>query len=118
MTRMLPAALEKRLQPRHGPLHIAARVEQIDELLERATLHLEPLRAQAQDGEAERREAPWLPPLLAARMAAAQAESVATVEALCARLAGLRDGFASMPVDEALASPAPMPVRWDDAEAA
>jgi len=118
MTRMLPAALEKRLQPRYGPLHIAARVAQIDELLGRAGVHLEPLRAQARQGEAERREAPWLPPLLAARMAAAQADSVATVEALWARLAGLREGFATMPVDETLTSAAPVPVRWDDAEAA
>ncbi|HSV70820.1 MAG TPA: AAA family ATPase [Methylibium sp.] len=118
MLRLMAAAMEHRAVPAYGPLHIAARVAQVDELLARAATHLAPLRERAAAAEAALREAPWLPPALAARIAAGHAGSVATVEALLARLDAARAGFAALPVDPALAEAPPRPVKWDEAAVA
>jgi MoxR-like ATPase len=118
MLRLMAAAMERRAVPAYGPLHIAARVGQLDELRARAAGHLAPLRERAAVAEAALRQAPWLPPALAARIAAGHAGSVLTVEALVARLDAVRAGFAAMPVDPALAGGAPAPVAWDEAAAA
>jgi MoxR-like ATPase len=118
MLRLMAAAMERRAVPAYGPLHIAARVGQLDELRARAAGHLAPLRERAAGAEAALRQAPWLPPALAARIAAGHAGSVVTVEALVARLDAVRAGFAALPVDPALAGGAPAPVAWDEAAAA
>jgi MoxR-like ATPase len=118
MLRLMAAAMERRAVPAYGPLHIAARVGQLDELRTRAAGHLAPLRERAAVAEAALRQAPWLPPALAARIAAGHAGSVAGVAALVARLDAVRAGFAAMPVDPALAGGAPAPVAWDEAAAA
>jgi MoxR-like ATPase len=125
MARMLSARLEERMRPQFGPLHIAARVAQADELLARTQAHLAPLREAAAQTAAELARSPWLPPALARRIAAARAESVATVDSLRDRLQAVRAGFAALPVDPALANPAavdpapaqrPAPIRWDEAQ--
>lgn len=119
LTRMLATTLEERMQPRYGPLHIEARVAQLEDLLARAAGHLEPMLAHADALTADLREAPWLPPALALRIVAAQSASVRTVEALMRRLQAVRASFATLPVDPALAGePAPAPLRWPDAAAA
>lgn len=119
MPRLLAAGAEDRLRRRFGPLHVEARVAQIDALLRQAGDALAPLRVRE---ALVRRElpdaAPWLPPTLVACVAEAAAASVATVEALVARLRALRVAFAALPVDAALTGPAPEPVRWSAAETA
>lgn len=118
LTRIVSAKLEERLRPRYGPLHIAARVAQVDELLARCAAHLAPLRERAAATQTALATAPWLPPELAARIAVAQMASVTTLEALLARLQSVREGFAALPLDAALADPAPAPLTWPDAAAA
>ncbi|WP_428421762.1 AAA family ATPase [Methylibium sp.] len=118
VTRLVTATLEARMQPRYGARHIAARVAQLDELLARATAHLQPLRSRAAAMDEALRDALWLPPALAARIAAAHAASVQVVEALLARLQTVRADFAALPVDAAAAGVAPAPVRWGEAAAA
>ncbi|HWH74557.1 MAG TPA: AAA family ATPase, partial [Methylibium sp.] len=114
MLRMMASAMERRAAPAYGPLHIAARTAQLDELSARAEGHLVPLRGRRDAAEAALRQAPWLPPALAQRIRQAHAASVANVEALLARLAVTRAGFAAMPVDPTLADGTPVPVVWDE----
>lgn len=118
VARLVTAALEAQLQPRYGPRHIAARVAQLDELLARATAHLQPLRERAAAMDEALRDALWLPPALAEQIEAAHAASVQVVVALLARLQAVRTDFAALPVDAALAGDAPEPLRWSEAAAA
>jgi MoxR-like ATPase len=115
---MVTASLEARMLPRYGARHIAARVAQIDELLARADSHLQPLRDRAAAMDQALQQAPWLPPALAAHIAAAHAASLQTMDALIARLQAVRADFAALPVDAATAGAAPAPVRWDEAAVA
>ena len=118
VARMVTASLEARMQPRYGACHIAARVAQLDELLARAVSHLQPLRTRAAAMDEALRQAPWLPPALAARIATAHAASVQTMDALIARLQAVRADFAALPVDAAATGAAPAPVRWSEAAVA
>jgi MoxR-like ATPase len=117
MARMLRTPLESRALPRYSPVHIAARVAQLDELCGRA----ETLHAQAVDrattSQAQRGHAVWLTPSLAQRIAEAHDRALATLADLCTRLRAVRAGFAALEVDERLAGTAPEPVRWPAGEA-
>ncbi|WP_295641430.1 AAA family ATPase [uncultured Methylibium sp.] len=117
LTRIVSATLEAKLQPRYGPLHVEARVAQVDELLERAAAHLQPLRARALAMQDALRQAPWLPPALAQRIVDAHEDSVQTVSDRVERLQIVRAGFAALPIDTALTD-APRPVTWSEAQAA
>ena len=113
MPRLVAAGAEERLRRRYGPLHVAARVGQVDELLRQAGDALAPLL----EREARvRRElpaaAPWMPPELVTRIVEAAARSVSTLEGLVLRLRSLRAGFAALPVDPTLPGTAPEPLRW------
>lgn len=118
MTRLVSSTLEARLRPHYGPLHIAARVAQVDELLARAAGFLQPLHERAAALQASLPKAPWLPPALKSRVDQAQRASLATVGALVERLQAVRSGFAALPVDATLAATAPAPVTWPEARAA
>ncbi|QAZ39271.1 ATPase [Methylibium sp. Pch-M] len=117
VARMVTASLEARMLPRYGARHIAARVSQLDEVLARAHDHLQPLRARAAAMGQALQQALWLPPTLAAQIAAAHADSLRTLEALIARLQAVRADFATLPIDAAVTDPAPAPVRWSEAAA-
>lgn len=117
MTRIVSATLEARLRPHYGPLHVEARVAQVDELLERAAAHLLPLRERALALQDALRQAPWLPPALARRIAQAHEDSVQTVSDRVERLRLVRAGFAALPIDASLTG-TPRPVTWGEAQAA
>lgn len=117
VARMVTASLEARMLPRYGARHIAARVSQLDEVLARAHDHLHPLRARAAAMGQALQQALWLPPALAAQIAAAHADSLRTLEALIARLQAVRADFATLPIDATVTDPAPAPVRWSEAAA-
>jgi len=111
MLRIVTATLETHLRKRYSPAHRAARLEQVDEVLTRAQMHLAPLQAQA---EATRRAIGgrlWLPPLLASALVQAQTDTVEFLASLVARLELTRQGFAALPLDDRLASDPPQPVR-------
>jgi MoxR-like ATPase len=110
MLRMVTTSLEDAMRRRWSPVHVAARLAQVDEVMSRASEPLPPLREalvaleQALDGRV------WLPPSLAATLRGNRRRTIATLETLLARLAQARDGFAAMPVDEALPQQMPEPI--------
>ena len=52
----------------------------------------------------------WLPPSLAATLTGNRRRTIGTLDALLARLAQVREGFASLPIDEALPQQTPEPI--------
>ena len=113
MLRIVSRRLEERSRRRYSPVHLAARLAQIDEI----AAHAHTQRAAAADRAAalQRRLAGrlWLPPALAARLAAAHGHTVAVLDGLLDRLQATRDGFAALPVDDhsAAGAPAPLPLE-------
>jgi MoxR-like ATPase len=89
---------------------VAARLAQVDEVMARAAEPLPALRnalaalERALDGRV------WLPPSLAATLTGNRRRTIGTLEALLARLAQVREGFAALPVDEALPQQTPEPI--------
>ncbi|MBL0718993.1 AAA family ATPase [Piscinibacter sp. Jin2] len=113
--RIRAAALEAKSRRRWSPVHVQARLAQLDALIAQAEAAQAPLQARAARLGAELARSPWLPPALAARLQAAQAASAAAVAGLLARLAACRAGFAALPIDPKLigeAPEAPEAPRW------
>jgi len=110
MLRIVSSALEDSLRRRWSPVHVAARLAQVDEVAARAGAPLPALRAAlaALEGALEGRV--WLPPSLAAALLANRRLTLATLEALGERLAQVRAGFAALPIDENLPQLQPEPV--------
>jgi MoxR-like ATPase len=97
---------------RYSPVHIEARVAQCDALLERlTTLHSERLN-EALAVLAQARAHAWLPPSWLLQIEAVHAERCGQLAMLCAQHQSTRNGFAELPVDEALTD-LPVPVTWD-----
>ena len=57
----------------------------------------------------------WLPPSWLALIEAVHAQRCATAGAWLAQLQATRDGFAALPMNEALSGAQPAPVTWDPA---
>ncbi|NDY91747.1 AAA family ATPase [Ideonella livida] len=126
--RMLSAALEVQTRRHYSPVHVAARVAQVEEVL----AQLQPALAQAEAGAAalaqRLADRLWWPPALGEQVLAGPRRTVAVLQALADRLAATRQGFASLPLrpdvpqalaqDDPGASPAtpaalpPPPVAW------
>jgi MoxR-like ATPase len=110
MLRIVSAALEDSMRRRWSPVHVAARLAQVDEVAARAAAPLAELHAalaaleRALDGRV------WLPPSLAATLTGNRRHTLATLESLLARLARVREGFAAQPVDDALPAQRPEPI--------
>ncbi len=110
MLRITSDALEAFARKRFSAGHVAARLAQVDEVLQRAQAHLVPLRAQA---EATRRVLAgrvWLPPALAADWCRVQAATLQRLDEFVQRLQATRQGFAELPLDASSNDPAPQPV--------
>lgn len=102
----------ERAMRRYSPLHIEARVAQCDAVLRSlVALHAEWLGV-AREVLAQARSHPWLPPSWLLRIEQVHADRCGQLAELCARQQSNRDGFATLPVDERLASPAPEPLAW------
>jgi MoxR-like ATPase len=113
MLRIVSAQLEAQLQRCYSPVHVSARLAQLDELLAHARSEHDAAAARAARLDAALAGRLWLPPALAARMAGALGHTAAVLAALCARLEHTRTGFSGLPVDETLATVAPAPVALD-----
>jgi MoxR-like ATPase len=117
MPRLTLAGLEAQLRRRYSPVHIAARVAQVDELLAHTEAHRAELAGRA-DALVQRLQGRlWIPPQLAGRWAEANAQSLARLDALLARLRTAREGFAALPVDAGLPATEPARVALDEAAA-
>jgi MoxR-like ATPase len=103
-TRIVSATLEARLRKRYSPLHLEARVAQVDEVRGPLADKVDAMRARAHAARAAMHGHLWLPPSMAAAMGARFDAAVALLEALQARLDAVRAGFAALPVDPALAT--------------
>ncbi|MCB1997219.1 MAG: AAA family ATPase [Burkholderiaceae bacterium] len=113
MLRIVSASLEDRLRRRWSPVHVQARLAQIDEIVAQAAVARETVAAQAQALQARLAGRVWLPPTLAERWQAAHAHTLAVLDALLTRLATTRAGFAAQPQDTALPADRPSPVVID-----
>ena len=105
-----PSALEDAMRRRWSPLHVAARLAQVDEVMQRAGEPLGALRAQAAELQAALDGRIWLPPSLAATLRGNLQRTIALLESLLARLVAVRAGFAAMLLDETLPQVEPEPV--------
>jgi MoxR-like ATPase len=122
MPRVVSATLEDRLRRRYSSVHVAARVAQMDEILAQGAQRRAAV-ADARDALARRTAGRlWLPAALVTAWLQAHAHTLAVLDALMARLATAREGFAALPVDDRLQATAPAPVGWsvsdDGADAA
>ena len=108
--RIVSARLERSQQRRWSPVHVAARVAEAGQALDRlGAVRAE--RAARRDALAAQAAARlWLPPARAARWLAQLDATLARLDAMRARLAACRDGFAALPQDDALPAEAPAPL--------
>ena len=116
MTRLVSETLEAKLRKKVSPVHVQARLAQIDEI----GVPLAQRRAGVAAGlaalEASMRDHLWLAPELQRALARRWHDPLQLLQALAARLEAVREGFAELPIDPALAGDvAPEPVRLDAA---
>lgn len=110
MLRFVARTLEEQQRRRFSPVHVAARLAQVDAVAQRAEAARAEVAAAlyALAGRLDQRL--WLPPTLAEGWLGAHRQTLDTVAGLQARLAATRAGFAAHPVDKALPAVAPVPV--------
>ncbi len=110
MTRMVSAVLEEKMRKRFSPVHVQARVAQVDEVLTAPRALLQAWREQATEALAQTAEHLWLPPTLQTRLLARYQHAVDGLAKLVARLDAVRSAFAQLPVDAALVGVLPVAV--------
>lgn len=113
MLRIVSARLEDRSRRRWSPVHVQARLAQLDELY----AHVRDARADVAaraSALAERLAGRiWLPASLAQRWLGAFTRTTAVLDPLLDRLTLVHDGFAALPQDAALPAEPPEPVVLD-----
>lgn len=110
LLRIVSATLEDQLRRRWSPVHVEARLAQVDELGARAGAPLPALREGLAVLEAALGARLWMPPELAQQLLANRRATLAVLEALLERLAAVRAGFAALPQDDRLPAQRPEPV--------
>lgn len=110
MLRIVSATLEDTMRRRWSPVHVAARLAQVDEVMQRAAEPLGALREQAAALQRALDGRIWLPPSLAATLRGNLQHTIDWLESLHARLAAVRGGFAALPLDETLPQVEPEPI--------
>lgn len=110
LLRIVSATLEDQLRRRWSPVHVEARLAQVDELGARAGAPLPALREGLAVLETALGARLWIPPELAQQLLANRRATLAVLEALLERLAAVRAGFAALPQDDRLPAQRPEPV--------
>lgn len=110
MLRIVSASLEDAMRRRWSPVHVAARVAQVDEVIARAKAPLPELREALAELERALEGRVWLPPSLATTLLANRGATIGLLESLLQRLAAVREGFAGLRVDDTLPDAAPEPI--------
>ncbi|MGY0194890.1 AAA family ATPase [Leptothrix sp. BB-4] len=113
MLRIVGAALEAHQRRRYSPVHIDARVAQVDEVLATVRGHLDALQADLDALRARLAGRIWLPPALAQGFLAERERTVDALTTLAAQLVALRAGYAALPMDERSDAVAPGPVAYE-----
>jgi MoxR-like ATPase len=108
--RIVARTLEERRRRRYSPVHLAARLAQLDEIVAQARSQRDETAAAA-DALARRLAGRlWLPPALAARLVDAHMQTLNVLDDLLARLQQAREGYATLPVDGQSPAGPPAPV--------
>ena len=115
MARLVSERLEARMRRHYSPVHVQARIAQLDEALGPLAGRLDALALRADAVETAAQRHLWLPPTLARALVQRWRAALTLLQGLHARLEATRAGFASLPIDEALAAETPEPVRIDAA---
>jgi MoxR-like ATPase len=110
MLRLMSQALEAQRRKRYSPVHIAARVAQVDEVLAGARLRCQAAADAHQQLAAQLVGRLWCPPSQVQAWLAVLLANHHTLAALLARAEAARTGFASLPVDEQAPANAPNPL--------
>ncbi|PPE65123.1 AAA family ATPase [Caldimonas caldifontis] len=113
ITRLVAERLEERLRQHYSPVHIAARVAQVDELLQRLNDELQHLERARMQAQALLQDRLWWPPALRQTVLQRHEDACAQMAAWRARAQCVRDGFAQLPVDETLAGTPPAPIALE-----
>ena len=111
MLRLYSARAEEQLRKRWSPLHVRARVAQVEEHRQRLASACSQAQAHLQHLQARLEDRLWLPPSLAAAALAAPRARAALLEHLLQRLQAAGQGYAALPIDEALGEMSPLPIR-------
>jgi MoxR-like ATPase len=118
MARIVSARIEEKMRCRFSPVHIEARVAQVAEVEAQVADARAALAARADAQSRALAQRLWLPPSLAVQSAAAHTRALAGLDAVAARLADTRAGFAALPCDAAATdAAAPAPVALEAAAA-
>ncbi len=98
-----------------SPVHVQARLAQVDEVAAPLVERSRDLAAQLAALEVQMRDHLWITPELRRALGQRWQDGLRLLQDLEARLAFVREGFAQLPIDPALAGDAPEPVRLDAA---
>ena len=111
MMRLVARHLEEGRHRRYSPVHVAARVAQVEAAIAPARERREAVREAADALAARLQGRLWMPPAVSGRLLGAHAHTLAVLDGLLARLQACRDGYAALPVDAARTdAPEPEPI--------
>ncbi len=113
LLRLASSTLEELSRRRFSPVHVAARLAQVDEVLARVAAARQPVAQALQTLQQALAGRLWLPPDLAARWCGAHRQTLDTLDAATQRLQAVREGFAALPVDEWVPAQTPAGVAID-----
>jgi MoxR-like ATPase len=113
ITRLVAERLEERLRQRYSPVHIAARVAQVDELLRRLIDEHQPLGQARAQAQALLQHHLWWPPELRQAVLQRHDHACAQMAAWRDRTLAVKEGFARLPVDDTLAGTPPAPIALE-----
>lgn len=112
MLRFVAPGLERARQRHYSRTHVAARVQQLGEMLAQMLGQREQIATEQTHLAAALAPRLWLPPQRAQQLLAGRQQTLQRLDGLIARLRETQAGFEALPLDEQLASPAPPPVEW------
>ena len=99
MMRLVSRQLEDQRRRRYSPVHIDARVAQVDETIAPAQRRRDAERDAAEALTLRLDGRLWIPSARMAGWLGAHIHTLAVLDSLLARLYAVREGFASLPVD-------------------
>ncbi|MBL8330120.1 MAG: AAA family ATPase [Rubrivivax sp.] len=117
LLRVVSARLEDRLRRHYSPVHIAARLAQLDELLTHVALQRADNVRRHDELAARLAGRLWLPPEFSRAWLEAYRQTLDVLDALAGRLQQLRAAFASLPQEASSNEDRPQPVQWSEAVA-
>jgi MoxR-like ATPase len=121
MLRVVSSALETHLRRHFSPVHIAARIAQVEEILAQADDGLHAARQRVETLTATLAQRLWWPPDLVRDLLAGPTQTQAVLADLHDRLLAVRAGFAALPVEASVtgssAPETPAPVVLDAVQA-